>query len=393
VGLQRLRLGLIGAGRRGQAHAATTRELPELYELVAVGDVNEASARAMAAPAGARAYGDVAELLSQERPDVVVIVTPPDSHHLVARIAAERGVHLLIETPLGLTRAMMDVIGEAADKTGVQVEVGENYGRRPSERLNYAALRAGQIGRVVHLSAFNAPANHDSAYHIMSLFQRYTGAEVTEIRAYAHRTALNGSGDGGPDAESWIDAMLSYENGISASCSYVTSWTTPLRWGRPRIITVEGTEGYIVTADGGMNTLHRLDHGAGRDIRLRVETGAGPAQKIPTRYVYDTIPELSWSNPFADRVLTDAEPAGIADGLARTAELVSLHRAVSEGAAPEYGIAAARRSQELGIAIIEAARVGQPISSKLRAETLWEREQHEALRQRWGAGALRVTRR
>ena len=74
-------------------------------------------------------------------------------------------------------------IAAAAAESGVFVEVAENYGRRPAEQLNAAAIRAGLIGDLVHLSAYNAPANEESCYHTMSLFRSYAGCDVTEIRA------------------------------------------------------------------------------------------------------------------------------------------------------------------------------------------------------------------
>ena len=141
----RLRIGVIGAGRRGRAHVATIVELPEFFELAGICDVNAASARLLAERWGSDACSDVNDFLSRKRLDAVLIATPPDSHHLVARAAVGHRVHMLIETPLAPTRAMMDSIAEAAAKNGVQVEVGENYGRRPAERLNRMALEAGLI--------------------------------------------------------------------------------------------------------------------------------------------------------------------------------------------------------------------------------------------------------
>jgi hypothetical protein len=58
---------------------------------------------------------------------------------------------------------------------------------------------------------------------------------------------------------------------------------------------------------------------------------------------------------------------------------MSLYRAVTERAEPEFGVQRARRSQEIGIAIIEAARLGRPIKARLDGETPWERKQHELL--------------
>ena len=53
-----------------------------------------------------------------------------------------------------------------------------------------------------------------------------------------------------------------------------------------------------------------------------------------------------------------------------------------------WTIADARRSQELGIAIAEAARLGTPMPAHLEGETTWEREQHAAIARRWGIDPL-----
>src|SRR5438093_5633248 len=243
-----LRLGIVGAGRRAQQHLATLRGLSDLFRVAAICDANRTVAEEVASRMACAAFTDARECIAKARLDAVDIVTPPEAHHLVAIAAARAGVPMLIETTLGLTRPMMDAVADAATKAGVFVEVAENYGRRPTEQLNAAAIRAGLIGDLVHLSAYNAPANEESCYHTMSLFRSYAGCDVTEIRA-AGRLVPNGPvREGWP--ESWIDATLTFETGITASVSYVTTWNTPLRWGRPRIATAEGTNGYILTMDG-----------------------------------------------------------------------------------------------------------------------------------------------
>jgi hypothetical protein len=203
----------------------------------------------------------------------------------------------------------------------------------------------------------------------MSLFQLYAGADVEEISAWA----TPGSN------ESWVNALLTFANGLSASCEYVTTWTKPHRWGRPRVITVEGTHGYIVSEGGGPSRLHRVENGAGVDYPMKIAARRESEREIPAQFFYETRPPVEFLSPFADRVMTDVEKDGVADGLARAAELTSLYRGVTEGGEPEFGIARARRAQELGIAVIEAARIGRPLKAKLGEETLWERKQHELL--------------
>jgi predicted dehydrogenase len=342
----------------------------------------------MATRYGALAYSAVGTLFGSERLDAVIIATPPDSHHLMAKAAAEARVPMLIETPLALTRATMDLAIEAARAAGVPVEVGENYGRRPLELLTRRALDAGLIGRVLRLSAFNAPANHDSVYHGVGLLCHYAVADVAEVQATAHRVALDPLRGGAPSDETWVDAVLAFRNGVTASVSYVTSWVTPLRWGRPRFTTIEGTAGYLVNTAEGTSRLHYLREGAAVDAYMDVETQHAGGLARPVRFSYGPSLGVEVRNPFADRDLPDAEPSGICDGLARAAQLASLYRAVTGGVTTEYDLATARRSQEIAIAIIESARLHRPVAALPDDPTEWEHQQHERFRQTWGADPI-----
>jgi predicted dehydrogenase len=380
VAATRLRAALIGAGRRGTQQAATLSELPELFDFVAVCDPNAAAAEKFVERYGLRGYTTVSELFASEKLDVVVITTPPDIHHIGVTAAAHHGVHALVETPLGLTRAMMDALAEAAERGRIRVEVGENYGRRPSEALNRAAVDAGLIGTPVHISVFNGAANQESAYHIVSLIRAYAGgAEVGEVQAIGRTIEA----DGGPK-ETWVDAVLALENGVSATCNYVTSWNAPHRWGRPRISSIEGTAGYIVSEDAGArNRLHHVEDGEQRDYVMQVTDNEG----VAAEFSYAASPDLRVSSAFPT-LRTDVGPGTVCDGIGRATELLSLHRAITENVPVTYGIARGHRSQEIGLAIIEAARLGHPISSHLGDETPWERAEHERFHARYGADPI-----
>jgi hypothetical protein len=70
--------------------------------------------------------------------------------------------------------------------------------------------------------------------------------------------------------------------------------------------------------------------------------------------------------------------------------LASIHHSVTTKSDPEYGIADARRDQELSIAISHSAALGgQPVRLPLGEETRWEREQHERFRAKWGGDAFK----
>lgn len=383
-----MRAALIGYGRRGTQQAATLSELPELFEFAAVCDPNAAAVEKAVGLYGCKGYTSVRELFANEKLDVVVLVTPPELHHIGVKAAADHGVNLLVETPLATTRPMMDLIAETAERAKIVVEVAENYGRRPVEVLNRQVIEAGLIGKLVHITVFNGPANQDSAYHVVSQVRAYAGgADVTQVQAISRSNESPGLRPGGDSLthEHWVDAVLTLDNRMSATVNYVTSWTSPHRWTRPRIACVEGTDGYLVTADGGgAYRMHRVENGQQRDAALQVESEQRGGQAVAVGFSYEGHPELRVANQFAN-VKTEAGPGSVCDGIGRAAELLSLHRAVTEGVPVGYGLARGRRSQEVGLAIMEAARLNHPISPDLDDETEWERGEHDRFRARFGA--------
>jgi predicted dehydrogenase len=385
--VKKLRLGLLGAGRRGKAHLSAIAGLADLFDLVAICDLNEANARTLAAGFGAKAYADVKEFFFREKLDVVDIVTPAESHHLMAKVAAEHGVNMAIETPLAPTRAMMDFIGEAAAKAGVAVEVAENYRRKPEIRLNRKALEAGVIGKVLRLTSFYEPIGQQGCYHSMATFRLYAGAEVDQVRGFAHRFPVERSVGYGTtyDAENWTQASLFFNNGIIGSCTYLSSWLSPLRRGHPHFMTVEGGAGFAISGRNLANAIHRLENGAQAAYPLKIDTRQDGSQNIPTRFYYETNPLVEYPNPFADRPLNYGDDWGASDIIAIADALASIHRSVTARSDAEYGIADARRDQELSIAISHSASLnGEPVRLPLGAETAWERDQHEKFRERWG---------
>ena len=154
-----------------------------------------------------------------------------------------------------------------------------------------------------------------------------------------------------------------------------------VRAGLPRFMTIEGTGGSIVTGPGPQNVLRSLVSGSRLDYEKKIDTRSEAGAEVRVSYYYETEPRIEAQNPFADRLLDEKDNPWVGDSIARAAELDSLHRAVTEGAAPQYGMDKARRDVELSIIIIESARSGKRMKARLdpEQETPWEREQREAV--------------
>jgi predicted dehydrogenase len=111
-----LRVGVIGAGGIAQMmHLPTLTERPDLFELVALADVNrttlDAAAERYAIPNAAR-HEDWRQLVKRDDVDAVLIASS-GSHKDAAVAALDARKHLFVEKPLGHCRRELDEIGRA----------------------------------------------------------------------------------------------------------------------------------------------------------------------------------------------------------------------------------------------------------------------------------------
>ena len=107
-----LRVAGVGAGYFSQFHLQGWRAIPEV-ELVGWAD-KEASR-----VSGVRAFAAMEEMLAKTKPDVVDIVTPPETHLELVRVAAARGLPVICQKPLAPTYAEAVEVVEAAERAGV----------------------------------------------------------------------------------------------------------------------------------------------------------------------------------------------------------------------------------------------------------------------------------
>lgn len=97
----KLKVAVIGVGYLGRFHALIYSRLPNV-ELVGVVDTDDARSKAVAAEAGCAAYGDPAALF--DKVDAVSVVVPTSVHLAAAKPFLARGIHVLLEKPIAVTR-------------------------------------------------------------------------------------------------------------------------------------------------------------------------------------------------------------------------------------------------------------------------------------------------
>jgi predicted dehydrogenase len=118
-----LRIAIVGTGNIARVHAralaAVAGETGPSAALAGVMDVDEGQLRSFGAEFGVSGtYRELADLLSQERPDLVHLCTPPATHHPLALDCLRAGVSVLVEKPPTLSLREFDELAAEGGAAG-----------------------------------------------------------------------------------------------------------------------------------------------------------------------------------------------------------------------------------------------------------------------------------
>jgi predicted dehydrogenase len=94
-----------------------------------------------------RVYTDPQALLERETLDFVDIITPVETHGPLVRLAAERGLNVVCQKPLGVTLEEVEATVQFCRDKGVKLLVNENWRWQHTIRQFKQALDNGNIGK------------------------------------------------------------------------------------------------------------------------------------------------------------------------------------------------------------------------------------------------------
>ena len=149
-----LKVAIVGCGKIADSHAAQLQRINGC-EIVGVCDREELMARQLFERFRIkRHFCDVSEMLTEARPDVIHITTPPQSHFEIGRKCLQHGCHLYIEKPFTLdTREAMELI-ELAQQQHLKMTVGHDDQFSHVARRMRECVQAGFLGgEPVHMES------------------------------------------------------------------------------------------------------------------------------------------------------------------------------------------------------------------------------------------------
>ena len=339
-----LKFGVIGVGNIAPIHAAAIEGAPEA-ELVAVATRNPQRGQAFVAQHGGTWHADYRDLLARGDVDAVTICAPHYLHAPMTLDAAAAGKHVLCEKPMARSAAECDAMLAACDKAGVTLGVIFQSRFEPLSQQLKAALDAGQLGRLLWVSANTLWHRTDEYYrsgpwrgtwaregggvllnqaiHAIDLLVWLAG---TPARVTAQTRTLNHE----IEVEDCGLALLEYDDGRLGLIQATTS-AFP---GYPERLEFYGSRGSAIYHKGqGRLEWHRVDPREDRVDEAGVSSGA-------------------------------AKPMDIT-AAAHTAQFQDFIAAIRERRPPLVNGREGRRSVELVEAIYRSARANAPVKLPL----------------------------
>jgi predicted dehydrogenase len=231
-----IKFAIIGCGRIAQRHA---EHIAKVGKLVAICDIVAEMADALANQFGAKAYYDIAQLLSVEKDiDVVSICSPNGLHATHSILSLNAGFHVLCEKPMAISATDCGKMIQAAEKANRRLFAIKQNRFNPPVAAVKKIIDEGKLGNIlsVQLSCFwnrnneyyenswkgTADLDGGTLYtqfsHFVDLLYWMIG-DVDEVLSYTSNHLHKGI----IDFEDTGVVILKFQNGVLGTINYTVN--------------------------------------------------------------------------------------------------------------------------------------------------------------------------
>ncbi len=205
---RRLRVATAGTGFFSRFHYEAWRRIPQV-ELVALANRSAGPAHETAKANGIPlVFDDVAKMLDTVHPDILDIITPPETHLAAIEAAASRGIFAICQKPFCRTLAEAQQAVRIAADAGTTIAIHENFRFQPWYGELKRCLDDRILGRVYQATFRLRPGDgqgptayldrqpyfqkmprfliHETAIHLIDVF-RFLFGEVEAVYAQLER--------------------------------------------------------------------------------------------------------------------------------------------------------------------------------------------------------------
>jgi predicted dehydrogenase len=239
------KVGAIGSGYWGPNLIRNFIEMPDC-ELRAIADLSPSRLEAMKTRyPSVQTTTDYRDLFDLDL-DAIVICTPPNTHHQIAKDCLEHGLHVLIEKPMTTNSADARDLIEVAERHGLVLMVGHTFVYNSAVRALKQMMVDGSLGEIRYIDAvrvglglYHPTVNvvWDLAPHDVSILLYLLDAMPVLVSAEAAACVQ-------PSVEDVAYLTLMFPGGVLTHVR--VSWLDP---SKTRRITVVGSEKMVTYDD------------------------------------------------------------------------------------------------------------------------------------------------
>jgi len=347
-----IRFGVVGGGWRTEFFLRVAAARPDLFEVTGVTSRNEERAARLTKVFGVRVFASADELMNHGSPLFVVTSVPRSVNPEIVRMACQRGLPVLSETPPAGTVDELHELWEAVGSSG-RVQIAEQYAFQPHHAARLALARSGKLGTI---SQAQVSAAH--GYHGISLIRRFLGVMFEDATVTATSFAspiVTGPGRNGPPKQESVGnsgqliAQFNFGDKLGVLDFTGDQYFSYIRGQR---LLVRGERGEIIDQQATYLKDFRTP------IRLSFERHeAGPNGNLEGDFLKGIQAGEEWLyyNPMAPAALTDDEIA-IGTCLLKMAEY-------ADGGPGFYSLGEGCQDQYLDLLSAEAQKIGAPVRS------------------------------
>jgi hypothetical protein len=360
--MQKLKVAHIGTGRRSREYfLPILAQLKDQIELVAICGRSREKVEPLGRKYGIPWYTNQDQMLDKHGADFVTAIVSCMANYDVAEQLAKRGKSCILETPIEIPLRKAYGLLELEKKYGVNIEVAENWHRKPIERLAKKMLNKGMFGKV--LMAYNDLDIH--GYHALGNIRSYIGFDVAPSSVTALHPVLQRS-SGKEPLHSKL-GMIEFANGSVGLHSIAyghalgaadKKGVTAAYFGRAKenFSELDPVRKRFIAEKGWMawESGVYLDKGKPKKFKIKKATKKIGGKLVTQKVSVDTMPSMNWVNPFAAKPFNEEE-------LSIAAVIMSMAAAVSKGIKPEYSLQSALWDYEIDSAMCSSHAHGKRV--------------------------------
>jgi len=146
-----MKVAIIGCGVASKYHIPILSEIRDV-RVVGVCDTNPQTAKAVADRFKIGCFfTDFSKMIDEVKPDVVHVLTPPETHAFFSLAALNSGCHVLVEKPMAITVNEADEMITAAKRNQVKLCVVHNHIFDPIIERAKSVLQKQFLGNIFHM--------------------------------------------------------------------------------------------------------------------------------------------------------------------------------------------------------------------------------------------------